>query len=176
MSAERKLFLILCITMIIMPVAASPAGVMRTVTGINGDDDTAGAEYLVTIIPQGIAAGGVVETMPNGVDYTGTTSPESHVRVSGNMIAFVIYENEPLTYTVTVSQGSGAIPEISGVWEDFVTEETGIVSEGAVSAPVNEPLAGDLSGTQQSPGFGFIPVISALLLMVLVCTFRRGSL
>ncbi len=172
MSAERKLFLLLCIAMIIVPVAGSPAGVMRTVTEIDGDG-TGGAEYLVTLTPQGIAAGGVVETMPDGVDYTGSSSPESHVRVSGNMVAFVIYESEPLTYTVI---GSGAIPEISGVWEDFVTEQTGIVSEGAVSAPVNEPLAGDVSGTQQSPGFGFIPVVSALLLAVLVCIFRRDSL
>jgi len=172
MSAERKLFLLLCIAMIIMPVAGSPAGVMRTVTEIDGDN-AGGAEYLVTITPQGIAAGGVVETLPDGVSYTGSFSPESHVRVSGNMVAFVIYGSEPLTYTVI---GSGAIPEISGVWEDFVTEKTGIVSEGAVSAPANEPLAGDASGTQQSPGFGFIPVVSALLLAVLVCTFRRGSL
>ena len=158
--------------MIIMPVAGSPAGVMRTITGIDGDNAGDG-EYLVTLTPQGIAAGGVVETLPEGVDYTGSSSPESHVRVSGNMVAFVIYESEPLTYTVI---GSGAIPEISGVWEDFVTEQTGIVSEGAVSAPVNEPLAGDVSGTQQSPGFGFIPVVSALLLAVLVCIFRRDSL
>ncbi|MCK4269908.1 MAG: hypothetical protein KAW93_05455 [Methanogenium sp.] len=173
MSAERKLFLILCIAMIIMPVAGSPAGVMRTITGIDGDNAGDG-EYLVTLTPQGIAAGGVVETMPDGVDYTGSSSPESHVRVSGNMVAFVIYESEPLTYTLT--SGSETTPEISGVWEDFVTEKTGIVSEGAVSAPVNEPLAGDASGTQQSPGFGFIPVVSALLLAVLVCICRRGSL
>jgi len=172
MSAERKLFLILCIAMIIMPVAGSPAGVMRTLTGIDGDN-AGGAVYLVTITPHDIAAGGVVETMPDGVNYTGSSSPESDVRVSGKMVAFVIYGSEPLTYTVI---GSGAIPEISGVWEDFVTEEKGIVSEGAVSAPVNEPLAGDLSGTQQSPGFGFIPVLSALLLAVLVCIFRRSSL
>jgi len=97
MSAEKKLFLLLCIAMIIMPVAGSPAGVMRTVTEIDGDN-AGGAEYLITITPHGIAAGGVVETMPDGVSYTGSFSPESHVRVSGNMVAFVIYESEPLTY------------------------------------------------------------------------------
>ncbi|GEM_PF-1141484 len=129
----------LCIILCIVPAAAEDVIVERTLSAV---DVAQGNSLDVTLSIEGIRAGGIVETIPDGFEFAGTDHPADRYSTSGSKVLFsVIGENE-IAYRVQArAVGTWTF---SGVWDDVVSMANGTVPESQVT--VSQPHWGDSGG------------------------------
>lgn len=119
-----------CIGLLLLsvPVCASSSPITRM---LSTAEPSGGDEFTATLSIRDIAVGGIVESLPPGYAFVGTTHPASRVLVSGQKIAFAILNETEISYTVRApGNGSG---EITGQWEDLAGDETGAVPASHVA-------------------------------------------
>lgn len=129
-----KSFLIscLCIILCIVPAAAEDVTVERT---LSATDIAQGNTLDVTLFVEGILAGGVVETIPDGFVFAGTDHPADRYGTSGQKVLFsVIGENEIVYRVQARTAGTGTF---SGAWDDIVNMTNGTIPESQVT--VSQP-------------------------------------
>lgn len=122
-------------------------------------------EFDVTLSMNNITICGIVETLPDGVTYLGTTHPADQIRVSGDEIAFAVTDETSVTYQV---QSSGQPDDITGIWIDLLGDESGMVGGGEIEMPANKP-AQTTPTKHDTPGF----VAVSLVLVVLAAYMLR---
>jgi len=111
-----------CLVMLLMvvPVAASGAPVIRSLSTAEPGE---GEVFTVSLSIEGMALGGVVETLPAGYAFVETGHPDDRVLVRGQQVAFAVMNDTAITYSVRApAAGSG---DITGQWEDFINESDG---------------------------------------------------
>ncbi|MCK9307824.1 MAG: hypothetical protein M0P17_09890 [Methanoculleus sp.] len=159
---ENRL-LCLVILLMIVPVAASGAPVVRSLSTAEPGE---GEVFTVSLSIDGMALGGVVETLPAGYAFVATDHPDDRVLVRGQQVAFAVMNDTHITYSVRApGTGSG---DITGTWEDFINESDGpiLVSHVAVdgvdvameSGEDNPPVR------QAASPFAALAAVAALLL------------
>ncbi|PKL62336.1 MAG: hypothetical protein CVV31_06505 [Methanomicrobiales archaeon HGW-Methanomicrobiales-2] len=125
-SANRLFCLV--ILLMVVPVAASGAPVIRS---LSTAEPGAGEVFDVSLSIEGVALGGVVETLPAGYAFAGTDHPDDRVLVRGQQVAFAVMNDTRITYSVRApAAGSG---DITGQWEDFLGESDGQVGAAHVA-------------------------------------------
>ena len=111
-----QLFLVLFVaSLLILPTAAGAATSSRTLpASVN-----VGAPITVSITVADYGTfGGIVETIPNGFTYDGSTLSESQVIEDGNSVKFILYGETNFKYTVTAPSTEGTY-----IFSGIVTDE-----------------------------------------------------
>ncbi|RXE56584.1 hypothetical protein ABH15_09005 [Methanoculleus taiwanensis] len=140
--------------MLAVPALGAQGDVVRSVsTETPSVGDT--VEVTITVPPGSIM--GIVETIPGGFAFAGTTLPEGRYRVSGQQIILSAIDDTEIVYTLSAGQNGNCV--ISGVWEDFGTGETGEIAETSLTATGTGSAA-----AHEAPGFGIAVAAGALLL------------
>ncbi len=129
----------LCIILCIVPAAAEDVTVERT---LSAADIAQGNNLEVMLSVEGIQAGGIVETIPDGFTFVGTDHPADRYGISGQKVLFsVIGENE-IAYRVQArTVGTWTF---SGAWDDAVSMTNGTIAESQVT--VSQPYWGGSGG------------------------------
>jgi hypothetical protein len=160
-SANRLFCLV--ILLMVVPVAASGALVIRSLSTAEPGD---GEVFTVSLSIEGIALGGVVETLPAGYVFVETDHPDDRVLVRGQQIAFAVMNDTHITYSVRApGAGSG---DITGQWEDFINESDGQVAASHVAVDGIETTTengGDNPPARQAASpFAALAAVAALFL------------
>ena len=159
-----RIYLTALLAMLILsPPVLCDAGVDRAISEVAPD------EFDVTLSINNITICGIVETLPDGVTYLGTTHPAGQVRVSGDEIAFAVTNETSVTYQV---QSSGQPDDITGIWIDLSSDESGMVGGGEIGMPANTPTQTPPS-EHGTPGFVVVSLVLAVLAAYL--TGRRHT-
>ena len=158
----NRLFCLLLLSLLI-PAVVCGAPVTRT---LSTTEPGAGEVVTVSLSIDGIALGGVVETLPAGYAFAGTDHPDDHVLVRGQAIGFVVMNETRITYSVTApASGSG---DITGTWEDFLGESEGEVAASHVAVDGIETAAesgGEKPAAQEAASpFAVLATVAALLI------------
>ena len=161
LPANRLLSLLLLALLI--PAVVCGAPVIRT---LSTTEPGAGEVVTVSLSIDGIALGGVVETLPAGYAFAGTDHPADRVAVRGQSIGFVVMNETDITYQVQApASGSG---DIAGVWEDFLGEADGEIAASHVAVDGIETVAesaGERPPTQEAASpFAVLAAAAALLI------------
>ncbi len=167
-----------CIGLLLLsvPVCAQTSPITRTLSTV---EPSGGDEFTVTLSIRGIEVGGVVESLPAGYAFVGTTHPASRVLVRGQKIAFAVMNETEISYTVR-APGSGS-GEITGRWEDLAGDETGTVPASHVAADGidtgGETAGAEAPGTNAQAGspVGILVAAAAALIGACLPAVRRGG-
>lgn len=154
-----KLYVAALLAMLILsPPVLCDTGVDRAISEVAPD------EFDVTLTINNITICGIVETLPDSVTYLGTTHPAGQVRVSGDEIAFAVTDETSVTYQV---QSSGQPDDVTGIWIDLLSDESGMVGGGEIEMPAHKP-AQTPPAEHDTPGFvamSLIPVVLAAYML-----------
>ncbi len=159
-----------------VPVCAQAASITRT---LSTAEPSGGEEFTVTLSVRDIAVGGIVESLPEGYAFAGTTHPTARVRVSGQKIAFAVLNETEISYTVR-APGSGS-GDIAGQWEDFTGEEIGTVPASHVAVDgidvSGEAAGAEPAGTNAQAGSpsGILAAAAAVLIGACLLAVRRDG-
>lgn len=126
---ESLIIKILLVATIILAVLAAPAaaGVTRSLV----TTPYSGTEFTVALNITDLEIGGIVETLPPGFTYAGTSLPEGRAESSGQHVIFSVIRDEEITYRVRApSTGDGAI---TGVWDDALNQVNGTIDATPVA-------------------------------------------
>lgn len=157
--------LLLCTGVLVLLLALVPScGLAAGTSGVSRSVANNGSGYDVTIrindtLPDVV---GIVETLPNGSTFAGSSLPADQCQVSGSKVAFAVINETEFTYTV-----SGASPaDAAGQWTDLLGDVQGTVGQAGTTSP------GSSSGSATStPGFGALIALASL--GGIVCLARR---
>lgn len=158
----------LALLLMIIPVAAFGAPVTRS---LSTAEPGAGEVFTVTLSIEGMPLGGVAETLPDGYTFMGTDHPDDHTLARGQKIAFVVADETTITYSVQApASGSG---DITGTWEDFMTESHGEIPASRVAVDgIDLPGAGTPAPTEVQAGSTCTLLVAAAGL--LLAAYRGG--
>jgi len=159
MFSLKKLTFILFVVTLLLPGIVAGVAVTRTFT----DTGDAG---LVTLTFQDFNTGGVIEHLPQGVIYLGSTLPEERVLYSDNDLIFTVIKDTEIQYRITIPDSG--LPSISGHWEDITQNLKGQVRSTSVQG------SGDTGEPAHPAGTGIEMVILGLLgaASLLACIIR----
>ncbi|MDD4254851.1 MAG: PGF-pre-PGF domain-containing protein [Methanofollis sp.] len=108
------------------PAFAAGAEVSRSI----GDMPHSYQSFDVVLTISGLEAGGIVETLPAGFTYAGSSLSDDQVKVSGRNVIFSVINTDEITYTVKApSSGTGVF---NGVWYDPLAKVNGSIGETPV--------------------------------------------
>ena len=153
-----------CLVMVLMvvPVAASGAPVIRSLSTAEPGE---GEVFTVSLSIEGMALGGVVETLPAGYAFVETGHPDDRVLVRGQQVAFAVMNDTAIAYSVRApAAGSG---DITGQWEDFINESDGptLASHVAVNGIDVAENGGEKPAAQEAASpFAVLAAVAALLI------------
>lgn len=151
MDPEKNNFVILTLVIFLLAAAGAPAAA----NGVNIARSApvavaAGSEFEVTLSIAGLDAGGIVETIPAGFTYVGTTHPADETRVSGQYVIFSVIGQTEIAYRVMApSGGSGTF---TGVWDDLTALTNGAVPATTVSVSGDSSDGSGPVATATTPG------------------------
>jgi len=146
---------VVCLALLCSPVTGASQQITRTIPS-----HPAGAGELVTVtltVPPSFF-GAIVETLPEGFSFEGTSHPDDAVKQAGQTVIFALTGEEAITYTVRMPDaGCGYL---NGQWGDFGAKTSGTIPATLLATP-----SADLSscaGVQQSSGFGIMAALLAV--------------
>ncbi|MCE5339125.1 MAG: PGF-pre-PGF domain-containing protein [Methanomicrobiaceae archaeon] len=143
---ESTTIKILFFAIITLAVLAAPAaaGVTRSLV----TTPYSGTEFTVALNITDLEIGGIVETLPPGFTYAGTSLPEGRAESSGQHVIFSVIRDEEITYRVRApSSGDGAI---TGVWDDALNQVKGTIDATPVAVRYTEGGGSDGGPTSVS--------------------------
>ncbi|WP_292490274.1 hypothetical protein [Methanoculleus sp. 10] len=156
---------LLCIALLLMVVPAAASGTPVT-RALSTAEPGAGETFTVSLSIEGMALGGVVETLPAGYAFAGTDLPDDRVLVREQKIAFAVMNDTRITYSVRApASGSG---EITGRWEDFIGGTDGAVPASHVAVDGIETAAAsggaDPAVREAGSPFAVLAAVAGILL------------
>jgi PGF-pre-PGF domain-containing protein len=138
------------IAVLASPVMAEEAEVVRSFSTTSPSPDS---ELTVALSISGIRVGFIDETIPDGFAFTEHPSDHQYYEISGQRIAFaVVDEITEIKYKVVAPSSGGGT--FSGVWEDFLNETNGTVTNTSISV-VQPDGGGDDNNNNNGGGGGF---------------------
>ena len=174
-TIKRLFFRILCTFLCILMLQCTPVfaaddadeAFRRT---ISPEFPFPGDSVNVTVSLPADFFGGVIEELPEGFIFTGTSHPEDGVKQVDHMIMFAITGEEEIMYTVRMPASGCGI--IAGDWEDIRTGISGDIPE-TVLAPAGTDPASCRECVHQSPGFDIPVMVCACIAAALAMSLRR---
>ncbi|OPY37800.1 MAG: hypothetical protein A4E35_01082 [Methanoregula sp. PtaU1.Bin051] len=167
---RRMPVLITCVVLVAMlgsPVNAADQQIMRTILPVS-----TGPEESVTVtltIPPSFF-GGVIETLPEGFTFSGTSHAADAVKRDGQTVIFAMTGEREIKYTILMpSAGCGYI---NGRWEDVGAKTSGTIPATLLVTPGADTSS--CTGAQKSPGFG-IPIILLAVCTITYCFCNTGK-
>lgn len=149
---RKVLTLFLCICLAGLPTLVGAADVERTLSTPAPAD---GSVVDVTLSIEEIAAGGVIEHLPPGFVYAGSSLPADRVAANENRVCFALLNETSVTYQIVAPEkGSG---EITGEWYDFINQINGNIQASRIGVD-----GAGVAETTSSPGPAPALVIAAL--------------
>jgi len=152
---------ICCIFLLFSPVNAADPTIIRTALPATPQ---AGESVNVTLtIPPGFF-GGIIEQIPEGFTFVGTTHPHDGVRQSGQTVIFALTGENTVQYTIQApASGCGVI---EGEWENVGLETNGTIQATVIAVNGTDPS--HCTASQHSPGFGMVTALVACMVSGLI--------
>lgn len=149
----RIIFALCCLFVCCMPAFAADTGISRSVDPVMTDP---GGTVTVTIHLPSSFTGVVVENLPAGYSFAGTTHPSNGFRQEGTACIFAVIGEETIQYTLHAPESGCGV--LHGQWENV-----GLGTKGQVPAAVLSVEGSDPSRCSAAlPAHGF-SLIGALL-------------
>ncbi|WAI00264.1 PGF-pre-PGF domain-containing protein [Methanogenium organophilum] len=119
--------MVLILMLVVMPAAAEDITITRSIPM----SSYLGEDFTVTLSIEGLDAGGIIETLPDGLLFVSTEHPAEQTDVSGQHVVFSVVDEEEIVYTVKPSRlGSQTI---DGIWADVAALTNGTIAGSTVS-------------------------------------------
>jgi hypothetical protein len=115
---------------------------------------------------------GIMETLPDGASYEGSSLPLSQVKIQDHRVAFVLNNQSMVQYTVRSPQLQEV--HIQGVWEDLLQGERGYVQDRSSSSPPQTSLTAEIIPTTQAPMGEMLPVGALVVGTFFLVWYREG--
>ncbi|WP_292365562.1 MULTISPECIES: hypothetical protein [unclassified Methanoculleus] len=154
-----------CLVLLFLFVPAAVCGAPVT-RALSTAEPGNGEIFTASLSIDGIALGGVVETLPAGYVFVATDHPDDRVLVRGQQVAFLVTNDTQITYSVMApASGSG---DITGTWEDFLGESDGQIAASHVAVDGIETAAEsggeNPAAPEAAPQFAVVAAAAALLI------------
>lgn len=140
--ALKPFFLLsLCLLLLTFTVQAAEPEVSPSVKRTLLSSVAPSQEFEVELQVLGFETGGIIETLPEGFSYLGSSLPETQVKLEGQKLIFALLEDKKISYKLKApASGTGFF---SGKWEAVLSEEKGEV-QGDLKVSVLASKAGGL--------------------------------
>lgn len=129
----------------IVPVLAGEITVFRT---IDPASVPVGGEVLVTLSVDGMDAGGIVETIPEGFSFIETSCPADNYRISGHKLTFAVIGESEITYRVRAEVAGSRM--FTGTWNDAVSKNEGTIPPTTVNVGSGSAVGAAPEGNAQA--------------------------
>jgi len=129
-SNGRILVCLICIFTVFCVVPAW-AGDVTVSRKVDQSSVPVGGEVLVTLSINGMSAGGIVETIPEGFSFLETSCPVDNYRISGQKLTFAVIGEPEITYRVRAETAGSRT--FTGTWNDAVDKEEGTIAPTTVN-------------------------------------------
>ncbi|WP_052727281.1 hypothetical protein [Methanosarcina siciliae] len=155
----------LAITIIISSTAnAEDVRIVRT---LSTTEPIANSEFAVTLNISGTDVAGIVESMPEGFSYVGTSHPETQTSQSKQKIVFSVIGETEITYRVKApSSGSGTF---TGTWYTPLDEAEGTIPSTVVTVKPDFSIKSEAqpqeSESKNTPFLSAVAVIAIISLL-----------
>lgn len=172
MEARRwpqVIFAVLCCLILFSnPVLAEEKQITRSIIP---QSPQPGELVTVTLLVPPLFYGSIIEQLPQGFVFEGTTHPVAGVKQAGQTIIFAITGEQEVIYTVRApSTGSGSI---TGIWEDIGSKKTGQIPAMFLGTPGSNPES--CPQTHHTPGFDFPVAVAAFGVVCILIAFREWT-
>lgn len=139
--------LVILLMLLVTPAVAEDVNISRSMptSSYLGDD------FTVTLSIVGLDAGGIIETLPDGLIFISTEHPAEQTDVSGQHVVFSVVGEDEIVYTVKPS-GLGS-KTIDGIWDDVTTLTSGTIA-GSTVAVVSRGTGGSSDDGADVSGAG----------------------
>jgi len=149
-SWGRVLVFLICISAAFCVVPAW-AGDVTVSRDIDPPSVSAGGEVLVTLSIDGMSAGGIVETIPEGFSFVETSHQADKYRISGQKLSFAVIGESEITYRVRAETAGPRT--FTGTWNDAVSKKEGTIPQTAVNGGSGSAAGAAPAGTDPAePG------------------------
>lgn len=108
--------------------------------------------------------GGVVETIPEGFTYEGSSHMAGGTRQSGQTVIFAVTGEDSVTYTIRAPASGCGI--IRGKWDDVGTGTKGQIPADVIAVAGSDPSK--CSTVPHSPGFSWSGTLVAAVVICMV--------
>lgn len=123
----------LAITILISSTAIAEE--VRIIRTLSTTEPAANSEFAVTLNISGTDVAGIVENIPEGFSYIGTSHPETQTSQSKQKIVFSVIGETEITYRIKAPlSGSGTF---AGTWYDPLNKTEGIIANTDVTVKSN---------------------------------------
>ena len=164
----RSLFIciVLCgLLLLSTPVIAEDSGIVRSTDPAVPQP---GEVVNITLTVPPAFFGGIIEKLPDGFTFEGSSPPKEGIRNSGQTIIFALTGENTVQYTIRApTSGCG---EIQGRWENVGTKATGTIPATVIAVKGTDPSR--CSTAPHTPGFSGPAALAACALIGLA-VFRK---
>ena len=146
-TLNYRIVCLACCTILLFLIPAGAAGdsFTRSISPITPEP---GEIVSVTLIPPSGFFGGIIEELPEGISYAGSSHPTEGVRQHDQTIIFAITGEERVIYSVNVAPGRCGV--ITGKYENIKTKESGIMPQTVVAPIGSDPFSCSKTAAQSS--------------------------
>ncbi len=150
LSRGRVSIILICMFAVLCVVPAWAGGITVS-RDIDPSSVPAGGEVLVTLSIDGMDAGGIVETIPEGFSFVETSFPADRYHISGQKLIFAVIGESEITYRVRAE--TAAPGTFTGTWNDAVSKEEGTIPPTAINGGSRSAAGAAPAGTDPAePG------------------------
>jgi|GEM_PF-2375418 len=138
--ANHWVFMLLVSTLLfcmISPVSAGDTSITRSMpSSVHSSEN-----FDIQLDISDLEVGGIVETLPEGFSYAGSSLPEERIETSGQNVIISVIGDESVTYKVKASsRGSGTF---EGIWYDCLNEVEGTIEGSDIQIRSRSDSGGD---------------------------------
>jgi len=146
--------LVLLVILIVPVMAAETTAVQRTIAPAS--PQPAETMNITITVPPGFF-GGIVETLPDGFSFEGTSHPPDGVKQSGRTVIFAVTGEKSVSYAIRApASGCGVI---SGKWENVGTGGKGEIPQEVIAVAGSDPS--QCRTVPHTPGFSWWIALAA---------------
>ncbi len=149
LSRGRVSIILICMFAVLCVVPAWAGGITVS-RDIDPSSVPAGGEVLVTLSIDGMDAGGIVETIPEGFSFVETSFPADRYHISGQKLIFAVIGESEITYRVRAETADSRV--FTGTWNDAVNKEEGTIPPTGINGGSGAALAGIDPGPTSAGG------------------------
>lgn len=140
---------------LIIPVNAAGMAPQRTIAP--AQPQPGGIANITITLPSGYF-GGIIETLPEGFTFEGTSHPQDGVTQSGRMVIFAVTGEDSVSYAIRApASGCGVI---AGKWEDLGTGVKGEIPVEIITVAGSD--SSHCSTVPHTPGFSWLVALAAV--------------
>lgn len=137
---------------------------MKIIRTLSITEPAADSEFAVTLNISGTDVAGIVECIPEGFSYIGTSHPETQTSQSKQKIVFSIIGETEITYRVKAPLSGGGT--FTGTWYDLLDKTEGTIANTDVTVKSNSPSKSEAQ--TQEPESKNTPFLSTVVVIATI--------